>query len=192
MPSVFSHAIAGAAIGGVMVAGPSRMSLWGLGALCAVVPDLDAIPLGFGVPYQHLLGHRGLTHSLLFAVGLASVMTALVRRRWPASASGGRLWAFFFVATASHGLPDAMTDGGLGIAFFAPFSDERHFLPWRPIVVSPISVRGFFSHRGLAVIWTELGWVWLPSAVAFLAGLALRGRGGPPVAAVETRPGRTS
>jgi inner membrane protein len=63
-----------------------------------------------------------------------------------------------------------MTDGGLGVAFFAPFSDVRYFFPWRPIVVSPIGVGEFFGPRGLRVMWSELGWVWVPSVVVFLAG----------------------
>ncbi len=192
MPTVFSHAIAATAIGAVMVSGPSRARIWALGALCSMVPDLDVIPFRLGVPYHHMLGHRGLSHSLLFAAVLASVATALVRRKWSASASGPGLWAFFFVTTASHGVLDAMTTGGFGVAFFAPFSDARYFLPWRPIVVSPISVRKFFSHDGMMRMWSELGWVWLPAMTVFLAGLALHRRGRKPASPVETRPGRSS
>jgi inner membrane protein len=174
MPSVFSHAIAAVAIGGVAVGGRSRAILWGTGALCAVVPDADSVAVLLGIPYRHMLGHRGLSHSLLFAAVLAVVVTAIVRRIVPASPSAPRLWAFFFVATASHGLLDSMTNGGLGVAFFAPFSDTRYFFPWRPILVSPISVHAFFSYRGVRVMWSELGWVWLPAALVFLGGLALR------------------
>ena len=45
---------------------------------------------------------------------------------------------------ASHGVLDALTDGGPGVAFLAPFDDTRYFFPWRPIRVSPLW-RGFFS-----------------------------------------------
>jgi len=55
---------------------------------------------------------------------------------------------YFFLATASHGLLDAMTDGGLGVAFFVPFDKHRYFLPWTPIRVSPIGVGRFFTDRG--------------------------------------------
>ena len=176
MPTVFSHAITGVAIGAVMVAGPSRARLWGLGALCAVLPDVDVVSFHLGLPYDHPLGHRGLSHSFAFAAGLASVMSALVRRAGPAGVSGPRLWTFFFLATASHGLLDAMTNGGLGIAFFAPFWKARYFLPWQPIAVSPISIDRFFSPWGLAVMQSELGWVWSPAAVVFLVGLFLSRR----------------
>jgi inner membrane protein len=56
-----------------------------------------------------------------------------------------------------------MTDGGLGVAFFAPFDDTRYFFPFRPIKVSPIGL-SFFSARGLDVIWSELLLVCIPAA----------------------------
>jgi len=71
-------AIAAVAIGGVAVTGPSRLPIWGLGALCAVVPDLDVVSFLFGLPPDgHILGHHGLSHSLLFAAVLASIVTLL-------------------------------------------------------------------------------------------------------------------
>jgi len=176
MPSVFSHAIAAVALGGVAVGGPSRVRIWVLGALCAVAPDLDVVSFLFGIRYGDILGHRGLSHSVFFAVVLATVVTTFVRHTGPESPGAAKLWPFFFVATASHGLLDSMTNGGLGVAFFAPFSNHRYFLPWRPILVSPISVHVFLGYRGIRVMWSELGWIWLPGALGFLAGVALRRR----------------
>jgi inner membrane protein len=69
-----------------------------------------------------------------------------------------------------------MTDGGLGVAFFAPFSNERWFLPWRPIRVSPIGVAAFFSSRGRAVLESELRIVWLPAAILAVLGVWLERR----------------
>jgi len=177
MPSVFSHAIAAVALGAVAAGGRSRAIVWSLGALCAVAPDLDVVTsYVFRIPYDHILGHRGLSHSLLLAAVLGMLVAVVAHRTVAESPGMAKLWAFFFVATASHGFLDSMTDGGLGVAFFAPFSDTRYFMPWRPIAVSPILLRVFFGRRGVRVMWSELGWVWLPSAVVFLAGLALRGR----------------
>ena len=177
MPSVFSHAIAAVAIGGAAVGGRSRLAVWGLGALCAVAPDLDVVTsYVFRIPYSHVLGHRGLSHSLPLAALLAALVAAVAHRALAESPGRAKLWLFFFVATASHGLLDAMTTGGLGVAFFAPFSDTRCFFPWRPIQVSPISIHVALGYRGVRVMWSELGWVWLPAAGVFLAGLALRRR----------------
>ena len=186
MPSVFSHAIAAVALGGAAVGGPSRVRIWVLGALCAAAPDLDVVSFLFGIHYGDMLGHRGLSHSIFFAALLATVVTMFVRHTWPESPGAAKLWLFFFLATASHGLLDSMTNGGLGVAFFAPFSNSRYFLPWRPILVSPISIQVFLGYRGVRVMRSELGWIWLPAALVFLTGLALRRRPGGPTC--RTRP----
>jgi len=136
--------------------------VWLAGAIASMVPDLDVIGFSFGVRYGDLLGHRGLTHSLVFA----AVLATLFAMQFPSPRRP--VWLFLFACTASHGLLDAATDGGLGIAFFSPFSNQRYFWPWRPIVVSPIGVGGFFSDWGLAVIQSELVWIWLP-CVALMA-----------------------
>jgi inner membrane protein len=80
-----------------------------------------------------------------------------------------------FACTASHPLLDALTNGGLGVALFWPWSDARLFAPWRPIAVSPIGA-GFFSARGLAVLGSDLRWVWLPTLGAALTIAAIRAR----------------
>ena len=38
---------------------------------------------------------------------------------------------YLFLSTASHGVLDALTDGGLGVAFFSPFDQTRYFFPFR-------------------------------------------------------------
>jgi inner membrane protein len=82
-------------------------------------------------------------------------------------------WLYLFLATASHGILDAFTDGGLGVAFFSPFDSTRYFFPFRPIEVSPIGAR-FFSERGLSVFYNELAWVWLPCIVFAITAFVVR------------------
>ena len=175
MASAFTHAIAGVAIGTAL--GPRHVPtrFWIVCATAAALPDLDGVGFWVGVPYESTFGHRGFTHSLFFAGLLASIALLAFRDR-TADAVPRRLWLTFFLATASHGVLDAMTTGGGGIAFFAPFVNERYFLPWRPIPVSPMSVRRFFSARGVAILASELVWVWLPAAVVAGAALLLRRR----------------
>jgi len=173
MPSAFTHAFFAASLGSVMM--PERKGLIALGSLCAVLPDADVIAFSFGIPYAHMLGHRGLSHSLAFAASLAGLLAWIVTRR-ERDMPVGRVAAYWFLAIASHGLLDALTDGGLGIAFFAPFSTERHFFPWRPIAVSPISVRRFFSERGLVVLANEFATVWVPAIGLSAIGVLWRRR----------------
>lgn len=173
MPSAFTHAIVATAIG--KVAEPKHVPwwYWALGAVVSAVPDLDVIGFHFGVRYGDLIGHRGFTHSLLFAALLAGLVTLAFAGQ--SQISRGRLFLFLFLAAASHGILDAMTNGGLGVAFFSPFSNARFFFPFRPIKVSPIGVGRFFSAKGLAVVQSEAMWLWLPSAVIFAVITFVRG-----------------
>jgi inner membrane protein len=157
---------------------PKRV--WVAGALCSVVPDLDVIGFHFGIHYGDFWGHRGFTHSLVFAGLLATLALLLAFRQAVPGVSRFALWTYLFLATASHGLLDAMTDGGLGVAFFSPFNNTRYFLPWRPIRVSPIGVTRFFSHRGLEVVQSELLWIWLPAALLLLSAWLIRRLAAPP------------
>ncbi|HLL77166.1 MAG TPA: metal-dependent hydrolase [Pyrinomonadaceae bacterium] len=169
MPTVFTHAAAAVAAGKVYARGEMPARFWLLSALCAVLPDADVLGFAFRIRYGDLLGHRGLSHSLAFAAALGVLVASLFFR--DARVLSRRWWslaAYFAAVTASHGLLDALTDGGLGVAFFAPFDDGRYFFPWRPIEVSPIGA-GFFSRRGLAVLASEFVWVWLPSLLIVAA-----------------------
>jgi inner membrane protein len=47
--------------------------------------------------------------------------------------SFGIAFAFLFLAAASHGVLDAFTNGGLGIALFWPWSGARYFARYQLI-----------------------------------------------------------
>jgi len=144
------------------------------GMLCSVIPDLDVIGFRFGIRYGDFWGHRGFTHSLVFAFLLASVVALVLFRRGVSGIGPFALFTYLFLATASHGLLDSMTNGGLGVAFFSPFDNTRYFLPWRPVRVSPITVTRFFTPRGFAIIQSELLWIWLPAILFASMVLMLR------------------
>jgi inner membrane protein len=173
MPTIFSHPAVplalGLGLGGKAV--PRR--LLAAGVVAAVVPDLDVVTFYFGIPYSADLGHRGFSHSLLVAalVGLAG---AAGHRAL--GAGFARTWLFLFVATASHGVLDAFTTSGLGVAFLWPWSGARYWAPaaLRVVRVSPIAVRSFLSSGGLAVLRSELRWIWLPALAVGLMLVGLR------------------
>jgi inner membrane protein len=177
MASLFSHAAAALAIGACFYRPEVPKTVWALGAFVAVLPDADVVAFALGIPYEHVLGHRGLSHSLLFAAVLAAL--GLLAFRGGVSGIGrGALFCYLFLAAASHGALDALTNGGLGVAFLAPFDNRRFFFPAQPIQVSPIGIARFFSARGWAVIRSEMVWVWLPSALLALIAFAVRLRHG--------------
>jgi inner membrane protein len=128
-------------------------------AAVSMAPDLDVIGMALGVPYGAPWGHRGATHSLVMAAALGLTFALLARGR-------GAFWRTALLATvvaASHGLLDAMTDGGRGVALLWPLSARRYFLPWRPIPVAPIGA-DFASSEGLRVACWEI-LVFLPLLV---------------------------
>ena len=169
VPTIFSHAIVAAALGHAYPEQRLPTRFWVWTAVCSMLPDADVIGFAFGIRYADALGHRGLSHSFFFAAVVGVIVAALYGER---RGKGVWLAAFFGVVTASHAVLDALTDGGLGVALFAPFSHERYFLPWRPIEVSPIGAN-FFSERGLRVLVSELRWIWIPSAL-LVAAVSLR------------------
>ena len=177
MASAFSHAVCASALGAAGAPGarmPARY--WVALAIIGAAPDLDVVvyPLGLNAP--HILGHRGITHALPFAAVFAALVVRLLFRGIEWRPHWFRLWLVFFAAMASHAVLDGLTNGGQGIAFFAPFSDARWHFPWMPIRVSPIGLTAFFSIEGLRVLQNELVWVWLPSVLLVLVARLARRR----------------
>ncbi len=168
MASAFGHAIAAAAIGNGYSKKTADFKFFMLGIFCSIIPDADVLGFKFGVAYQSFWGHRGFTHSIVFAVLLGIIINLLFYKQSFLTLKGWTYILFFSFCAASHGILDAMTSGGLGVAFFSPFNNTRFFFPWRPIQVSPIGAGKFFSEWGLRVIKSELIWIGIPSAAFIL------------------------
>jgi inner membrane protein len=176
MPTIFSHPAVPLGIAPWLRNAPR--SLIAVAALVSSLPDADVAAFGFGIPYEHPLGHRGFTHSIAFAFLFAAFSAFAYTRLLKNGVSFRLAYAFIFVALASHGVLDAMTTGGKGVGFFIPFSNARFFFPFRPIRVSPIGA-GYFAAKAGAVLASELCWVWLPFALVGILGMfSRRGRGG--------------
>ena len=171
MPTIFSHPAPVLALS--IAAGYRTISgrLLLAGVVCSVLPDMDVAGFFMKISYGQAMGHRGASHSLLFA-GVVGVICALFApwlhcRRWVAFLTG-------VFAVISHIALDAATNGGLGVGVLWPWDETRYFLPWRPIEVSPLGIRRFFSARGAEVMRSEFIWVWLPCFAAALFIFALR------------------
>ena len=134
---------------------PPRVSLWVWAAILVAVsfaPDLDVLGLRLGIPYEAPFGHRGAFHSPVFAALCGIVVGGLV---WAARGPAVLVAVTVAVVMASHGVLDAFTDGGKGLALLWPLSDDRFFAPWRPIPVAPLGL-GMLSRRGAAVVLQEM------------------------------------
>lgn len=171
MASAFSHIAVPAVLYATFKSDRVNFKLFLLAAALSVIPDADVMAFRFKIPYSSQWGHRGFTHSFVFALILA-VFFSVFHRQFRS-----RPWTIFwfsFLSCASHPILDAMTNGGLGVALYWPFSLERIFFPFRPIQVSPIGVGRFFTEKGFKVILSELIWVLIPALIFAIIGAGLR------------------
>jgi len=175
MPSVISHTAVAFAAGIAFAPRDVPSHFWSLSIVCSIIHDADVIGFSFGIPYGHFFGHRGFFHSpffgllmSIFLVGIFFCDVEIFSKQW------FFYLIFFFLLSASHGILDAFTNGGLGIALLSPFDNTRYFFPWTPIMVSPIGINAFFSKWGLGVIKSELLWIWLPSFLIVVVSTLIR------------------
>ena len=177
MASLFGHVAASTALGLAFFPKQVRPATLLLAGFCSFAPDLDVLSFRFGIPYASQWGHRGWTHSLVFALALGSLMGWLLHvlsKKSDASTSFKAMTGWLIFSTASHPLLDMMTNGGRGVALWWPFSTARIFFPFHPIQVSPLSVGDFFSHWGWVVLTSEVIWVGIPCFVLILVSKWLR------------------
>ena len=160
MPSLFGHAVAGLAITESFRAEPLPRRTWLLAPLCAVAPDLDWFASFLTFHKNHILNHRGVAHSLFGALLLALFILAFGSRK---EQRVGRVALCLALAAISHGLMDACTSGGVGVAMFMPFSDSRWACIWQPIQVAPLPVGREDCWLFLASLRSEAFWIGLPA-----------------------------
>jgi inner membrane protein len=160
MPTIFGHAVAGLTIAAAFKGDRLPRRTWIVATACAVAPDADwfvsLLPLARG----HALNHRGAAHSLFAALVLATLALVVayrpLQRRF-------RLWLCLAAAAVSHGLLDACTCGGVGVALFMPFSDTRWACVFQPVHVSPLPLNPSAVELFVAQLWTEAVWIGLPA-----------------------------
>ncbi|MFZ6673248.1 metal-dependent hydrolase [Undibacterium sp. Xuan67W] len=165
MPTILTHTAVPLALGIGLGSKKISRCLLVAGIAAAILPDFDVVGFRLHIAYGDLFGHRGFTHSMLCAFCIALIATTFAR-----TLHSGRLSTLCFVGicTLSHGLLDMLTNGGLGVALWSPFLNDRLFSAWRVIEVSPIGLRRIMSGRGVEVIYSELCWVWLPASLICL------------------------
>jgi len=142
-----------------------------LGAVLAMAPDLDVLWYRH-FPAGHWLSHRGLTHSLPVAL-LVSALAALLVRGRGRDPLDLRPAVYFFACLFSHAALDMVTVGARGVALLAPFDDGRWLAPVRFISAAWFSPRRALAADNLAILVTELRWIWAPAIVVFAVHRAM-------------------
>ena len=77
MPSIITHAAVPLALWCAADRGRIPPRLLGAGVIAAMLPDADVLAFALHIPYADAFGHRGASHSLLFALVLAVLAAVL-------------------------------------------------------------------------------------------------------------------
>ncbi len=199
MPSIITHAAVPLALWCAADRGRIPPRLLVAGVIAAMLPDADVLAFALHIPYADAFGHRGASHSLLFAGVLAALAAAFAffgsGRPWSAPQSPGSRPPWSAVSCQPRLAP---TKAGPTVAstvqaaVFVFVCAASHPLldamttgglgvalawPWSEhrffAPWRPIRVSPFapqfFSARGVATLLSELRWVWLPLAGAVVA-----------------------
>lgn len=158
MATLFTHAFFGAGTAYAMSQPhkPCRKFLFG-SVVCQCLPDLDVLSYLFHIAPPHPLGHRGLTHSCVFALVAAILVTLCCSRQLkPFSRRWWSLYGWFFLIAFAHGILDAMVDDRLGVAFLWPWTTQHYHLPWRPFLDYPLEASALVSMSLWTTVFLEL------------------------------------
>jgi inner membrane protein len=171
LPSAITHAVVGISTGLAISEGRALKRFWALSIVCAILPDFDVLTFKLGISYGSFWGHRGFFHSIFFAALLGLLIATIFFREKAVFSKNWTFYSIYFcLVTSSHGILDAFTNGGLGIALLSPFDNERYFFWATPIAVSPLSIKAFLSGRGISILKNEILWIWLPSIFMAIIG----------------------
>jgi|TARA_B110000263_G_C15214878_1_gene467037 inner membrane protein len=162
VPTIFTHSLIGIAASRL-----APQKLWfkrflTMSLIASIIPDIDVIGIPFGVPYGHVLAHRGLTHSIIFTIPFSILLLKLFFRKETMFSSRGSLMIVYLILIImSHGFLDALSNGSNGVALLWPFNNERLFFPITPITDASIST-SFFGELGYRVMLNEILIIWIP------------------------------
>lgn len=174
MASVFGHVAASTTLGMAFFPKAVRPATVVLAGFCAFAPDMDVLAFHFGIPYNSQWGHRGWTHSIVFALVFGSLLALIFNYLQKSKTSYSQLLLWCILSTLSHPLLDMMTNGGRGCAIWWPFLHDRLFFPFRPIQVSPLGAGAFFSEWGIRVLASEFFWIGVPAFALVLTARRVR------------------
>src|SRR5215467_12832535 len=81
MPTIVTHGFVAGLLGRSLAAGRMPARFWFLSVLCSILPDADVLGFPLRISYEDVLGHRGLSHSLAFALVLSLIASFLALPR---------------------------------------------------------------------------------------------------------------
>ena len=80
MASIFSHPAIALGLKPFFGSVLQSKTILFAGIILTIFPDVDIIGLRLGIPYEHMFGHRGISHSLPFAFIISGITSWLITR----------------------------------------------------------------------------------------------------------------
>ncbi len=132
-----------------------KAMVWG--ALAQSIPDIDFIGSFWLSPTESLLAHRGITHSVLFALTISPLFAAAAKKiHWADNVPYSKWLLFFFTEVFCHLFIDAFNNYGIG--WLEPFNQQRFsfnaiyvadffFSVWPGIALVALIILNRFSHK---------------------------------------------
>src|SRR3989338_8340680 len=110
MASAFGHGALAITLGTIKKFNLNKFKFYSFMVVLSVLPDIDVLAFHLGFPYEHMFGHRGFTHSILFAV-IVSFLTSLLFFREIKKFGRDFWWLtfLFFLSLVSPGFLYALT-----------------------------------------------------------------------------------
>jgi len=99
--SVFTHPVVPVALAIAMGRSRVGLPLVAVGMAASILPDLDVVGLRLGIPYGSDFGHRGFSHSLVFAAVVA-LLAASRAAWWHASRAATFMFVFLSCARMAY------------------------------------------------------------------------------------------
>lgn len=152
MPSPIAHSVSGYVLAKFLKSGRNRPSLhleMFYAVFVAVVADFDFIPqLLTQVDF-----HRGLTHTLIFALSFSLIVSLFISKS--SQYSYQKIFWFTLILYSSHLLLDLFTQGGEGMQILWPFTDIFFQSPV-PLFPAVHHSRGLFDPSHFIFVGFEL------------------------------------
>ncbi len=119
-----THTVIGACLGDAIAGKKLGKKAMLIGALANNLPDIDVITSIWTDPAAELLAHRGITHSILFALIMTPLLVYFFKKRFQAKDLSTKKW-YLLIASGLflHIFMDACTAYGTG--WFEPFNHAR-------------------------------------------------------------------
>lgn len=119
-----THIVLGACIGEAMLGKKLGKKAMLIGAIVQSLPDIDFVAALWLGPAENLLAHRGITHSILFAIIITALLAVLLQRLQKSQEVRFSKWASFIgLNIFVHIFIDAFNAYGVG--WFEPFNHYR-------------------------------------------------------------------